>query len=78
MILGIKILKASITAVLSFNIIFSLCAIFTDFRDWIKNKEYRKKVNLKLKDVICFANILLLFFWLILPIISIIVLWVWL
>lgn len=69
--------KISITALLSFNIIFSLYAIFTDFIDWIKNKEYRKKVNLKLKDVICFANILLLFIWLILPLISIIVLWVW-
>ena len=69
--------KISITALLSFNIIFSLCAIFIDFKDWIKNKEYRKKVNLKLKDVICFANILLLFIWLILPLISIIVLWVW-
>ena len=69
--------KIAITALLSFNIIFSLYAIFTDFIDWIKNKEYRKKVNLKLKDVICFANISLLFFWLILPIISIIVFWVW-
>ena len=69
--------KIAITVLLSFNIILSLCAIFTDFRDWIKNKEYRKKLNLKLKDVICFANILLLFFWLILPIISIIVFWVW-
>ncbi len=59
--------KISITALLSFNIIFSLYAIFTDFIDWIKNKEYRKKVNF----------ILLLFIWLILPLISIIVLWVW-
>lgn len=69
--------KIAITALLSLNIILSLYTIFTDFIDWNKNKEYRKKVNLKLKDVICFANILLMFIWLILPIISIIVFWVW-